>query len=147
MYLILHKIEDHPSPNYNPFIIKPYTWPWIEVSISMASEHGLQFYIQSWNFLLSHRNLRLKNLELRFIFKKLVQKCDLEVLVWYSRFFLVGMCRWKTKTDPCIYQILTQNWTHIFTKNQKFAPILRIVCKIYVKFANILEIFSKISRK
>ena len=54
----------------------------------------------------------------------------------------------KTETDPYIFQILTQNWTHIYTKNQKFAPILRNLYKIYVKFANILEIlfetFSKI---
>ena len=59
----------------------------------------------------------------------------------------LGMCRWKMKTDPYIYQIWTQNWTHIFTGDQKFAPILRNVCKIYVKFAQIWEIFSKISRK
>ena len=37
-------------------------------------------------------------------------------------FFLVGMCRWEMKSDPYIYQILTQNWTHIFTKNPKFSP-------------------------
>ena len=51
------------------------------------------------------------------------------------------------KSDAYIYQILTQNWTHIFTKIQEFAPILRIVCKIYVKFAKIFAIFSKIPRK
>ena len=36
----------------------------------------------------------------------------------------------KMKTDPYIYQILPQNWTQTFTKNQKFAPILSIFFKI-----------------
>ena len=48
------------------------------------------------------------------------------------------------KTDPYIYQ----NLTHIFTGDQKFAPILIFFFfKIYVKFAQIWEIFSNISRK
>ena len=51
------------------------------------------------------------------------------------------------KSDPYIYKIVTQNWTHIFTKNQKIDPILRFFGKIDVKFANISEIFSKMSRK
>ena len=50
-------------------------------------------------------------------------------------------CLWKiisfaysyTKTDPYIYQIWTQNWTHTFTKTLKFAPILRFVCKNFAK--------------
>ena len=63
------------------------------------------------------------------------------------------------KTDPYIFQILTQNWTHAFApilrnvcktyyvkfanilEEKKIAPILRNVCKIYVNFDNILEIF------
>ena len=49
---------------------------------------------------------------------------------------------------PYIYQMLTQNWTHIFTGYQKFALIfLDFFGKIDVKFAQIWEIFSKISRK
>ena len=64
-------------------------------------------------------------------------------------FFWYGCAAGKMKSDPYIYQILTQNWTHtcIFTDNQNVAPILRNVCNMNVKFANILEIFSKISRK
>ena len=35
----------------------------------------------------------------------------------------------------------------IFTGDQRFAPNLRFICQIYVKFANIWDIFSKIQYK
>ena len=61
--------------------------------------------------------------------------------------FLVWMCRLENENWPIHLPNLDPKLDPYIYRRSKFAQILRIFCKIYVKLAQIWEIFSKISLK
>ena len=114
---------------------------WTEATIGMnrASVLEMSECIQSWNCLLSHRNLRLKNVELRFIFKKAGENCDRGFCTVPKSSsgvlnvkFSWAMCKYIFRYFPLYYHTkvkVSQNmWQNGVFQSQKSTNLLNFYC-------------------
>ena len=61
----------------DPQVGKPWSIRWLSFVTTVLEVNNIVCHNQSWNFLLSHRNLRLEKMVTAIHLEKLEQKCDL----------------------------------------------------------------------